>query len=245
MDQGCEFKTLGLKFEFDEMEEKADDPLPDGVIGTFSGFGNVTGYKDSYGDIVDPGAFLQTIKQNNGKFTLLRGHEVNEIAGMAEVDELLSGSGKKGLRVTRGLLFDTEVGRDTYTNIKMFRSLGKKPEMSIGWRPVDGKWYYDSKKEARVLTEVKLFHIGILPPNHAANSRSTIDRVKADHDLLNRIADLENQLKELTEKVNGLALPEGSAIVEAVGNLSADIKAGSVESTSILDELRKVQRELQ
>lgn len=209
--------------ELEFLDEKAADQE-----GTFSGFANVTGHVDSYGDIVEQGAFAQTIKKHKGVFPIFEGH--SDQIGAAEVEEITGQNKKTGLKVTRGELFlDMPEAQRIYARMKANRRVGMKDEMSIGWSPVKGKVdYIDGKTHLR---EVRLYHIGILPPYHAANDKSTVDRIKSytqskEESEIGRLQDRVASLESKHDELMGL-LKTASDNIQ-----SSTIKPGDIEQTT-------------
>jgi len=136
-----------------------------GSDGTFEGYGSVFGNKDSYGDIVQPGAFKKTLQERSG-VKLLWQHDTREPIGVFE--EIYEDD--HGLVVKGKLSLDVQRGREAYSLIKM----GAIEGLSIGYSTVKEKF----DKGARLLTELKLFEVSVV--TFPANEISTISSVKKD-----------------------------------------------------------------
>lgn len=148
-----EHKSFAL-FEF-----KADDETR-----TIEGFGSTFGNVDSYGDIVMPGAFVNSIKSR--KPAMLWQHRSDMPIGVwDEMEET-----KKGLRM-KGRIFDTQLGEDAYKLAKG----GALTGLSIGFSTK--KYSIDSKKNVRLLEEVDLYEVSLV--TFPANEKATITQVKS------------------------------------------------------------------
>ncbi len=129
-----------------------------------SGYGSVFGNVDSYGDIVVPGAFAESIKAR--KPAMLWQHRTDMIPGVWDVIE----EQKKGLYL-EGTIADTPLGNEAYTLAKM----GALSGLSIGFSTK--KYSIDSKKNTRSLEEVELFEVSLV--TFPANPKATITGVKS------------------------------------------------------------------
>lgn len=131
---------------------------------TIEGLGSVFGNTDSYGDIVMPGAFAETIKTR--KPAMLWQHRSDMPIGIwDEVEET-----KKGLRL-KGRILETQAGNDAYTLAKA----GALTGLSIGFNTK--KYEIDEKKKVRKLTELELFEVSLV--TFPANDKATITNVKS------------------------------------------------------------------
>ena len=155
-----ERKTIG--FEVKELDEEE---------GTFSGYAATFSNKpDSYGDIIDPGAFKRTISKANmgSRIKILWNHYVLEPIGkptkLKEDEKGLYFEGKLSLGVQRAKEI-LELMKDGVIN-----------EMSIGYNTIKESW--DSDAKIRHLQEIKLWDIS--PVTFAANPEALIGGVKID-----------------------------------------------------------------
>lgn len=116
--------------------------------GEFEGYGSVFGVKDSYGDIVVPGAFtksLQTWKEKGRMPALLWQHQTAEPIGVyTEMKEDDVGLYVKG----RLLIDDDPLAKRAHGHMKA----GSITGLSIGYWLND--WEYDKTKEAFLLKEI-------------------------------------------------------------------------------------------
>lgn len=136
--------------------------------GTFEGYGSVYGVIDAYGDIVERGAFAESLRKANDSGVMpamLWQHNPSQPIGvwtlMAEDDY--------GLRVV-GQLADTTLGHEAYTLMKM----GALSGLSIGYSVVREE--YDRKRDARLLKQINLWEVS--PVTFPANGDARVESVK-------------------------------------------------------------------
>lgn len=132
--------------------------------GQFIGYASAFGNKDSYGDIVEPGAFTKTLAEweaSGSTIPVLWGHDMADpfanIGGVmaAEQDE-------KGLKVTAQLDLDNPKAAQVYKLVKG----GRIDTMSFAYGVRDS----ESKDDAEHLLDLKLYEVSIVhvPANDAA-----------------------------------------------------------------------------
>jgi HK97 family phage prohead protease len=166
--------------------------------GTFEGYGAITGNVDSYGDVIEKGAFKDTLRawEDKGKYPpMLLQHGGGMFGGNAE-DLLPVGKytsmeeNSKGLKVT-GELFalGTEKGQYIYEGLKA----GSLDGLSIGY--IAKKWVAGSKagEPRRKLQAIDLKELSIV--TFPANDRALIGNVKASRDI-KTIRDFEGFLRD-------------------------------------------------
>lgn len=165
--------------------------------GIIKGYGSTFGGKpDSYGDIIAPGAFTESIR-NNGRgglgFAMLWQHNSSDPMGTWEkVSE-----NKKGLLVEGPVEIGTDIGLHRFNLIKM----GAVKGLSIGFdlpRDKDGKIAEDAierdeKKRTTLLKRINLWEIS--PVTFAANTRASITGVKGLKDA-KTVRELEHLLRD-------------------------------------------------
>ncbi len=141
-----------------------------GADGTFMGYASVFGALDSQNEIVATGAFRRTLAGWKERFSapaMLWMHDPTMPIGLwlSLVED------KNGLAVEGKLALGTQKGREAYELLK----LGALTGLSIGYRVVSSQ--IDSKRKARVLTDVELFEISLV--TFPANDSARISSVKA------------------------------------------------------------------
>lgn len=183
-------KTVEL-FDFKARDDK--DEM------TFEGYLSVFGNVDSYGDIVEKGAFAKTLAAAKAKdrvFPVLEQHggwhmsstDTTPIGYFAEISE-----DEVGLKV-RGVLFPTDRGKEVYTILKTAPKsfMG----MSIGYRVIKKREAtrdeYSQSGVKTYLEELDLMEGSIV--TFPANSEARVENVKSFN-----VQEIRNIEKALTE----------------------------------------------
>ena len=154
----------------------------DGEAMSFTGYGAVFGNIDSYGDVIQPGAFADTLayaKQKDQWPAMLLQHggfmgaadDMTPIGIWTEMAE-----DGHGLKIT-GKLADTERGREAYTLLKM-QPRPAITGLSIGFIPKE--WSMRSKPEEprRTLKKVDLLEVSLV--TFPANDKARVEAVKSN-----------------------------------------------------------------
>lgn len=145
-------------------EFKAHEDAPH----TFEGYCSVYDVIDAHGDIVERGAFAETLKKSEMSGVMpamLWQHNASSPIGVwtaMHEDEY-------GLHVI-GELADTTLGNEAYTLMKM----GALSGLSIGYSVVRDE--YDRKRDARLLKQINLLEVS--PVTFPANTDARVDSVK-------------------------------------------------------------------
>lgn len=203
---------------------------------SFEGYGAVFGNVDSYGDVIAPGAFADTLagaKQSNQWPAMLMQH--GGFLGGAEdmtpvgiwTDLVEDGT---GLRAT-GRLADTPRGREAYTLLKM-QPRPALTGLSIGYTPKEWSPRTKPEEPRRTLKKVELWEVSLV--TFPANPKARISNVKSC--LTER--DAEEALREA-----GFSRTEAKALVRkgftAIGGQrEADDDDGIEELRGLLARLR-------
>lgn len=165
--------------------------------GVFSGYGAIFGNVDSYGDVIEKGAFKQTLRawEDKGKYPpMLLQHGGGMFGGTA--DDLLPvgkwtsmEENSKGLKV-EGELFalNTERGQYLYEGLKA----GALDGLSIGYRVKKFTQGTKPNEPRRKLEQIDLMELSIV--TFPANDKSRVGSVKSDFDA----RELEAMLREAT-----------------------------------------------
>lgn len=186
-------KTLDCDFELKS--------ISDG--GAFEGYGSVFGVKDSYDEIVAPGAFTEslTTQKSAGKMpSLLWQHRASEPIGvytsMSE-DSI-------GLKVSGQLALKTARGAEAYELLKMKAISG----LSIGYVIRDHS--DDRVTGVRTLKKVDLWEVSLV--TFPANDASRISGVKTI-ETIESLRDAERYLRD-----SGMSRTEAVAFISRVAN---------------------------
>lgn len=155
-------KDLEFK-SFEITETKADD---DGNL-TISGYGAIFGNIDSYGDIIERGAFASTIVKRGERIAFCYQHDTwNPIGKILELRE-----DDKGLYLKVQL---SGAEKDIQTKVKE----GILKEMSIGYRILEARNEIREGKDIRMLEDIELFEISLV--TIAANPLAIITGMKSE-----------------------------------------------------------------
>lgn len=187
----------------------------------FSGYGAVFNNIDSYGDVIAPGAFAETLREAKGNGiwpAMLLQHGGGLLGGSAE-DMTPIGiwtaleEDTTGLKVV-GKLADTQRGRDLYTLMKM-QPRSAINGLSIGYSVKEYTPRTSPEEPRRKLTKLKLFEVS--PVTFPANAKA-------------RVSDVKNAAPSEIEKLlrdAGLSSREAKALMaQGFGGLKALRDAG-------------------
>lgn len=129
---------------------------------------SVTGYRDEVADVIEPGAYEKTLAMRRPKG--VTGHDwLRPVAKALAIEEL--GPGDSGLpthtnhgapwpaeagavKVRFAYNLDTQLGRDTYSNVKFY---GPEQEWSIGYNVPRGGARQDHKSQTRYIKTLDLY----------------------------------------------------------------------------------------
>jgi hypothetical protein len=150
------------------LEIKQEDVKENGV---FTGYASTFGGEpDSYGDVVENGAFKSSIGnggRNRNGISLLWQHDHKQPIGVWQ--QLVEDS--RGLAVQGQLALDVQLGKEAHSLMK----IGAVKGLSIGYDTVD--YEYNQETKIRTLKEVNLWEISLV--TFPANVHSSITGVKA------------------------------------------------------------------
>lgn len=214
---------------YKSFEIEADD------AGTISGyFSTYDRIPDSYGDIIAPGAFANTIKarkESGHPFPLAWNHDLDQIIGTVDPEDIKET--EKGPLMTASF-FNTPLAQEKREIVKS----GAVYQFSfaydvLDWAPVE----LEDGTKANELREIELFEISIVPI--PANQRAVMTEVKAgrrnsakDADVINQIITLAKSLLDDEVETEEEDEPKGNAAAE-------DPKASnSEEKEKLLDFIK-------
>jgi len=188
-------KTLDFPFQLKALSD----------AGTFTGYGSVFNVKDSYGDIVAPGAFVESLATQKaaGRMpAMLWQHRSAEPLGVytsMEEDSL-------GLKVEGQLALSTVRGAEAHSLMKM----GALSGLSIGYVTRDDS--YDKATGINTLKKLDLWEVSLV--TFPANDAARVQGVKA----IEVIEDLKSAEKYLRDA--GLSRKEAVAFISRVKGIS-------------------------
>jgi len=192
--------------------------------GTFTGYGSVFGVKDSYDEIVAPGAFAETLAAQKTAGTmpaLLWQHRSGEPIGIytsMEEDSI-------GLKLTGQLALKTARGAEAYELLKMKAISG----LSIGF--ITREDAYDRLTGIRTLKKVDLWEVSLV--TFPANEAARVQGVKGD-------AMTEREFERLLTQDAGFSRSQARQIIsDGFKSLKATQDAGLDGMQELAEVLRK------
>lgn len=218
-------KYLDRAFEF-----KAE-----GDKGVFTGYGSVFGKIDSHRDIVMPGAFKESLREDfsakNRKVPILWQHDSwNPIGVYEEIRE-----DDTGLFVKGQLNLEVQQGRECHSLMKQ----GALSGLSIGYNTREYSW--DEEQEIRSLLKVRLWEVS--PVTFPSGDEARVESVKGMEDLLT-LSDIEAHLRDaygmsrkeatgIIARIKAVPLPGDPAEAERKAALQGALK--QLRSFSLID----------
>jgi HK97 family phage prohead protease len=194
--------------------------------GVIEGYGSVFGVRDSYDDIVAPGAFARTLAEAklSGRMpAMLWQHRPDEpIGAWTEMRE-----DDTGLFV-KGQLADTQRGREALELVK----LGALSGLSIGF--VTKSYSYEKSTGITTLTDVDLWEVS--PVTFPANAEARISAVKQIEGISN-IRDAEHALREA-----GFSAAAARAFIARIKGLSPREAEESDDQAAMVARLSSIFR---
>jgi HK97 family phage prohead protease len=151
--------------------------------GTFTGYGSTYGGDPDWtGDVIEPGAYAQSIKQQGNGYPLLWSHDQASPIGIAKISD-----DPKGLIVHGSLLLEDPAAKRAHMHLKA----GTIKGLSIGYTlPYGtGKITYGDDG-TRTLKEIHLHELSLVAV--PANPRATVTSVKS-------LSDVERVLRGLRD----------------------------------------------
>ena len=140
--------------------------------GEFSGYGSVFGVKDSYGDVVVPGAFTESLEDWQSKSAMpamLWQHDTSEPIGVYTAMK----EDESGLVVEGRLLIDDDpLAKRAHAHLKA----GSISGLSIGYSLAENGYHWDKDKQAFVLTKIDLWEVSLV--TFPANDEARVQDVK-------------------------------------------------------------------
>lgn len=207
---GIKCKRLYRPFQLKELKED----------GTFTGYGSVFGVKDSYDEIVVPGAFAKTIATHKDAGTmpkLLWQHNWDEVIGVWTVMK----EDSHGLLMSGKLVLEVQRAMEAYALLKANALDG----LSIGYIPKAWQLSEDDK-DIIELTEIDLWETSLVtfPANPAAritDVRSLPRTIQEFEDHLRKAGFSANQAKAIAHRgfkpdTDAREEPDYSVLLDAI-----------------------------
>lgn len=222
----------------------------EGDARTFEGYASVFGVVDSYRDVVEPGAFVDSLarqKREGGWPLMLWSHDVREPIGVWED----FAEDAKGLWGRGRLLEGVQKADEAYIRLKA----GAVRGLSIGYAELEAE--PDKERNVRRLKKLDLFEVSIVA--FPANRRSHVDEVRAEPlvsdpvaeelgrkllDLGRRIRDGEPPaIKEFEGLLREATVPKSMAVAIASRGYATAIRGepgGEAASKSLADAIARL-----
>lgn len=216
-----ESKTLDFDAEIKAYGNQDDDENKD--FGEFEGYGSVFGNKDLGNDVVEQGAFTQSLKMKKPQdVKLLYQHKSDMPIGVFDSIK----EDEHGLKVKGRLALKTQAGAEAYELMKM----GALKGLSIGFRVNPEKVSYDRRTNKRIIKEVDLMEVSLV--TFPMNPKALIRSVKGE-DIT--IREWENGLRDAFNLSRSEAKVAAGAVHKSFSQRDADTMA------EILDEVKKIK----
>lgn len=214
-------------------EVKLAPPETEGM--TFEGYGAVFGNVDSYGDVIQPGAFAETLAaaQKSGTWPAMLLQHGGWGMGAEDMTPIGIWTGLSedgiGLKV-QGKFADTVRGREAYALLKM----DPRPAidgLSIGY--IAKEWTQRSKPEEprRTLKKVDLMEVSLV--TFPANGKARVSSVKSLEEITT-LADAEAFLRE----VGGLSKSQAVGFIARV-KAASDRGEPDADTAALMESLKK------
>jgi len=208
-------------------ELKIDDADSKGVI---RGFASVFGNVDSYGEVVDKGAFKRTIKNQKGRFPILADHDPTKLIGFNERAEETD----QGLLIEGRINLDTQAGKEKYSLALQAAELGAPMGLSIGFQTIKAVEDPENPRVRR-LKEIKLWEYSIVtfPANPKANITGVKNGLPLDFilDVAHRNGFTDDEIKTALQQGPAVSsdidpTDDGHSIEEKLDKLIKQLKQG-------------------
>jgi HK97 family phage prohead protease len=149
----------------------------EGIVTAYAAaFGNT----DSYGDVIQKGAFIKTVSERKDKVKVLYNHDTWQHLPVGKPVSMTEDG--YGL-LTSTKMSQTQMGQDIYT----LAQEGALDSMSIGYSAIKAEYPEDYRTTGiyRVITELKLYEYSFVP--FPANEGAIITGIKSGDDLAREI----------------------------------------------------------
>ena len=183
------------------------------------GYGAYFGNVDSYGDVINAGAFKGFLASEDAqRVKLCWQHNFDDVLGV--IEEM--SEDERGLRF-RAKISNTTLGRDAATLIED----GALNEFSIGYGVKAAEYPEDRASGIeRVLTDIYLYEISLV--SRAANPKATLEGAERKDDNINNNQnsnemekELETKFDAMQEEINALR-NEKAALEQSIADAKAD-----------------------
>lgn len=210
-----------MEYLYKSFNIKADDAGQ--ISGYFSTYDRIP---DSYGDVVAPGAFTDTIKareETGHPFPLCWNHDLDQIIGSVDHIE----DTEKGPYMTASF-FDTPLAQEKRAIVKS----GVVYQFSFAYGIIDqGSVILEDGTKANELRKLELYEISIVPV--PANPRAEMTEVKSGRRTSAKDADVLKQAIALIQSVLDEGEIEAETPKEAEEPTEANVETQAEEPTEV------------
>lgn len=201
---------------------------------TFDGYGAVFGNKDSYGDVIEPGAFAKTLSESKrtGQWPMMllqhggMGLTADDMTPIGIWTDLAEDG--KGLRVV-GKLADTTRAREIHALMKM----DPRPAingLSIGYYARKFTVGTKPSEPRRKLEQVDLVEVSIV--TNPANAKARVDQVKSIEEIMS-LREAEDYLRD----AGGLSRTEAKSFLTRLMRLGQRDADGGMQE--LMDAVKR------
>lgn len=220
--EDIEEKNFDFEAELKAYGSQDDDENKE--YGEFEGYGSVFGNKDLGNDVVEKGAFANSLRMKSPQdVKLLYQHKSDMPIGVFDSIK----EDEHGLRVKGRLALKTTAGRDAYELMKM----GALKGLSIGFKVNPDQVSYDRRTNKRIIKEVDLMEVSLV--TFPMNPKAMIRSVKGES---LTIREWENGLRDAFNLSRSEAKVAAGAVHKAFDQRDADNTM-----SEILDEIKKIK----
>lgn len=196
----------------------------EGIVTAYAAaFGNT----DSYGDVIQKGAFAKTVAERKDKVKVLYNHDTWQHLPVGKPVSMVEDS--YGL-LTSTKMSQTQMGQDIYT----LAQEGALDSMSIGYSALKAEYPEDYMTSGvyRVITELKLYEYSFVP--FPANEGAVITGIKSGADLEREIRRWKaiTEVNLSTKAGRVLSAANAKKILTALSELQDLVSAAGLDAVS-------------
>lgn len=186
--------------------------------GTFEGYGSVFGVRDTFNEVVESGAFSESLRKRDWPLLLWQHQSAEPIGVWEDLAE-----DKKGLWGKGRLLKGVQKAEEAHIRLKA----GAVKGLSIGYRELEVQEPTE-RTEPRRLIKLDLLEISIV--SFPANPKARVDLVKSEHmeDFARRLRDGDPPpIKEFEDILRESGIPKTMALAIASHGYAKAIRSES------------------
>jgi HK97 family phage prohead protease len=202
--------------------------------GAFEGYASTFNGVDSYGDMILPGAYSETLKNRSRPLAMFFNHVPFRSDMPAKI-----GRWEHAEEDSKGLLVKGKltVGHPTADAVRASMKAGTIDGLSIGFRIAPGGSEKDGK--IRKLKKIDLVEVSVVENPADGGARVSLDSIKSTIDEINSLADAEAVLREA-------AFFSKASARDFIARVNSVIRreAGGTEAKEVADYLQRMKDRL-